>query len=176
MADRVVRRGGFARVQRRKMLWLGYALQTAPAALAANTKSIHGCLNAAALALRPFTVTRVVGSLYIGSDQNAATELAFGALGLVVVTDEAVAAGAGSVPGPYGANASDWMMNKSWAQGVSFSSAVGFQTSRVDRFDFDQKGQRKVDIGQDLIQVIENASALNGAVYVLMMRVLVKLH
>ncbi len=86
---------------RRKSLWLDFAsIFVDRAALAAASVSLVSSLNAAALALRPFTIVRTRGLLIVQSDQVAATEQPFGALGLSVVTDQASAIGISAVPTP----------------------------------------------------------------------------
>ena len=65
-------------------------------------------LNAAALALRPFTVVRTRANLIIRSDQQAASELFEVAYGETVVSEQASAAGVVSVPTPVTEDASDW--------------------------------------------------------------------
>ena len=46
------------------------------------------------------TALRVVGMLSVASDQTAVSEHIVGALGLIRVSDTALAAGAASIPGP----------------------------------------------------------------------------
>ena len=70
------------------------------ATLPANTFIIDGSMSAAELAKRPFTVTRTVGMISVQSDQNVAVEIPFGAFGMRVVSDKAVATGAAAIPDP----------------------------------------------------------------------------
>ena len=174
--SRGVARRGIVTGARRKTLWLQFPAQTAPQALAANTTLLFSSLNAAALALRPFTVIRTVGSVFVSSDQQAASEAPFGSFGLVVVSDQAIAAGAASIPDAYTDNASDWLLHRSWGVQFVLSSAVGIANSGLREFMFDQKGQRKVDIGQDLALMFTNASSANGGQFLSMVRILLKLH
>ena len=65
-----ITRGG---VSRRETVWFG-DVYTNTAVAAANTAVLLSSLNAAALALRPFTIVRTRGQLSIRTDQTAATE------------------------------------------------------------------------------------------------------
>ena len=170
------RRRFTGRGQRRKTLWLELAAQTTVATVAANTISIHASYNAAALALRPFTVIRSVGALWVASDQEALTEAPFGAIGQVVVTDQAVTAGAASVPPPYTNSGSDWLFWLPFMGSTRVSTAVGFVAPDYVYYPYDQKGQRKVDLGQDVVHMIQNNAAAHGMRYVWSFRELIKLH
>ncbi len=68
------------------------------------------------------TVRRFRGRFLVISDQVANTEINTGALGMVVVSDLAVAAGAASIPGPFtDANDGGWFV---WEPIVSLSRAA----------------------------------------------------
>ncbi len=150
-----------ARSQRRKTFWVGLGGTTGATSIAASTPLLHASLNAAALALRPFTVVRAVGSLWAGTDQSAATEVILGAFGNAVVDDRAVGVGVSAVPRPYSdISDSDWFQWGSFADRFTFKDATGFQGVQWYHTQYDQKGQRKVAIGQDIIQVIENIAGL----------------
>jgi len=68
------------------------------------------------------------------------------------------------------------MLHRSWAVQFVLSSAIGIANSGLREFAFDQKGQRKVDIGQDLAFMFQNNSAANGGQFLSMARILIKLH
>ena len=173
--NRVVRRsfGGGRRSPGRLTEWIGRGFNTDGVALAASTVVIDSSFNAAALAKLPFTITRVVGLLSIQSDQNAAIELVFGALGFAVVSDQAVAAGVASVPNPVTDVSSDlWHVYQSFAAEGSASTNVG---RPIQHFAFDSRAQRKVEQGMDCVAVIANSSNTDGLTYVLNYRMLLKL-
>jgi len=164
------------RSQKRKAFWIGLGGVTGTTGVAASTTLLHASLNAAALALRPFTVVRSVGSLYISSDQSAATEQVLGAFGNAIADDRAVSVGATAIPRPYtDISDSDWFQWGSFSSRFTFKDATGFQGVQVQRVDWDQKGQRKIALGSDIIQVIENISGL-GLVFIWTQRLLCLAH
>jgi len=77
----LVLRGGR---MRRESLWLAYTTQINTIAL--GTAVLLDSLNAAALALRPFTVVRSRGFLFIASDQISGAENQAVNYGMTVVT------------------------------------------------------------------------------------------
>ncbi len=89
------------RAPRRKSLWLDFAqVFTDRAAVPAASSVLLSSLNAAALALRPFTIVRTRGIAHMVSDQVIASETPFGALGFAVVSDQGSAIGVTAVPVP----------------------------------------------------------------------------
>ncbi len=78
--------------------WLSAGLTTTAAGGGGST--LLSSLNAAALALRPFTIIRTRLFVHIQSDQIVGTELAQGVFAAIVVEEEAVDAGIGSLPTP----------------------------------------------------------------------------
>ena len=98
---------GFVRPPKRTVMWIGKIPGNAPLAVGANTGVLVSTLNAAALALRPFTVMRTRGIVHWETDQLAASETPFGVVASIVVTESAAAAGAGSIPTPTTENDSD---------------------------------------------------------------------
>ena len=143
---------------KRQSLWL--ALDFAEDTITGATATLIATLNAAALALRPFTIVRSHLSFYLKSDQAAANESQTVAFGLTVVTDQAIAAGIASIPTPATDQSSDWFFHK-WmmANAVNLTD----QTKAGVYFEQDSKAMRKVDIGSDLAFVIENPTALGMA-------------
>ncbi len=138
----------------------------------AGTTFTFSSLNAAALAKRPFTVTRVVGSIFVGNDQVAAAERPTGAFGMMVVTDKAVATGATAIPDPVTEQSSDgWLVYR--ALGAIGGPDVG---NPWIEFAFDSRGQRKVQEGFDLVMVFANAATSSHTMlFSPMFRILVKL-
>ena len=124
------------------------------------------------LAKRPFTVTRTVGSLYVQSDQVAASENPFGSIGMMVVSDQAITTGITAVPDPVSQAASDgWFLYRSF--GVQ-GGPIGGQ--EVFEFKFDSRAQRKVEEGFDIAVVVGNsAAAALGIRFSINFRMLVKL-
>jgi len=162
---------------RRMSQWLASADVVADQALAAGSILFDQSLNATALALRPFTVVRTRGELWVRSDQIAANELPFGALGFCIVSDTATALGVTAIPAPIISEDSDlWFVYQHWLASVRVATAVGFDDQAFTRYSFDSKAQRKVNNDQDIAVMLENASAANGVSLVLKFRILIKLH
>ena len=181
MASRIVGRRSRTAVVAgvvRKTTWAASPDVTALTAIAANTILLTGTANAALLALRPFTVVRTRGILWVGSDSTAATRQPFGALGFAVVSDTAAALGVTAVPAPIADEASGlWFVYQYWLANRTFVTAAGIQGSEDwGRYEFDSKAMRKIDNGSDIAVVIQNRAAVGGLHFILKYRLLVKLH
>ena len=103
------------------------------------------------------TVRRTRGRILIQSDQTGADEAYMGAMGAIVITDLAIAAGAASIPGPV-TDASDdgWFV---W-EPLLGSHQSGEGDAQV--FEFDSKAMRRIEEGFGLAFMVENASATTG--------------
>ena len=155
----------------RKSLWL----QFAPADVtltSSGSVNLSFSLNAAALALRPFTVVRSHFEVMVRSDQEAAVEQQQIGFGLAVVSDQAVAAGVASVPTPLTELGSSlWFVNR---------LIFGEESRLVDKalparsVQIDSKAMRKVEVGMDIIVVAENGTIGGGAIISMGGRVLIK--
>ena len=157
---------------RRLTEWFGLTFLGDVTSLPAASFVIAASLDATELPKRPFTITRTIGQLFISSDQVAANEWPFGALGGIVVSDKAIATGATAVPDPVTQVASDeWFLYEPFA--VAGAADAGFK--KYQTFNFDSRAQRKVQDGEDIAFVISNSNATDGLFWVLMLRMLVKL-
>ena len=163
----VLRRG----VQRRETLWIGASVGFTTMGLAQAV--LVASLNAAALALRPFTIVRTRGYFNVRSDQISALENFTAAFGAAVVSDQSVAIGVTAVPTPTTDSGSDLFFVYESVSGTVVNSASGMplMTERI----IDSKAMRKVNDDQDVIFVVENPLA-TGVVTVDFGRILVKLH
>ncbi len=166
----LVLRGGR---QRRDTRWLFWAttettLSGAPSVVLTNL------LDAAALALLPFTVVRFCGVMHIASDQIVATETYGVALGFAIVTEQASAIGVTAVPTPVADQGSDsWFVYEQMFGRFGFGDITGF--SQLGNFkEIDSRAMRKVEDGQDIVSVVENE--INGVQVTLSGRMLIKLH
>ncbi len=172
------RKSGFtlrSGVMRRESLWFEGAVANTTVA-AASTAVLVTSLNAAALALRPFTVVRTRGRIGIASDQQVATELQDAAYGLAVVSDQAVAIGVTAVPTPDTDNGSDlWFVYERLMQGFFFGSTAAFILTLESR-ELDSRAMRKVEDGQDIVSVVETSSISDGVAIRSFQRLLIKLH
>ena len=164
---------GFAGT-RRETAWL--SLSTVEVTLAgAPTAVLATSLNAAALALRPFTIVRVRGYLHCQSDQAAAPETFGVAQGFAIVSDQAAAIGVTAVPTPVTDKASDlWFLYETLLGATIGDAFAGNMANRGISKEVDSKAMRKVDVGQDFVSVYENE--INGCVVSFTGRMLVKLH
>ena len=170
MARRAVTR--FVRPAPRTSVWVGFSLA---ATITASTATIIGTLNAAALALRPFTIVRTRGYLLWSSDQAAVNEDPRGVMGWTVVSEEAAAAGAASLPDPSTNSDASWFVYEPYAVDFQFLSSVGFDgDSGMGRM-VDSKAMRKVE-NNDQMTVIATEVGAHGAVIKFIGRMLVKLH
>ena len=169
------RKSGFitrSGVKRRETVWFGATVLANT--LASGTPVFVAALNAAGLALRPFTIVRSRGWSYVVTDQEAADEVQSAAVGLAVVSDQASAIGVTALPTPVTDSASDLWFVYDWnASDFRFGDATGF--GKVGNFrEIDSKAMRKVEDGQDVVQVVENTGT--GADFRIFVRMLVKLH
>ncbi len=157
---------------RRLTAWSATAPETQWIALAAGTSVIDSTFTTAAGSV---TVVRSRGLLSVVTDQEAADEQPFGAVGIAIVSDQAVAAGVGSVPSPYTEPESDfWLLHQFWSAEARIGDGTGFaRLSQV--FELDSKAMRKVSDDETLILMMENGNATDGILYRLDMRFLVKL-
>ena len=103
------------------------------------------------------TVRRSLVEFHVQSDQAAAQEDQFGAIGIMIASDAAVAAGAASLLGPV-TDASDdvWLLWYGFVQRGG-SDATPDSPGQV-RF-VDSRGQRRLQEGQQAVLMVENASA-----------------
>ncbi len=149
-----------------------------PAALVLNVAggTIYAQLTAAELARRPFTVMRTHITAHIESDQLAASEFQIAALGLAVVSEQAAAAGVGSVPTPVTDDDSDaWFVHKWVMNSIGFGDATGFSTMG-SVYEIDSKAMRKVNDGDDVVIVGEFSATGSGLILSIAGRLLIKNH
>ncbi len=163
-------RGG---VMRRETLWFGAS--PFDQGLAAGAAVLLSSLNAAALALRPFTLIRLRGVAQIMSDQVTADERQFGILAQAVVSDQASAIGITAVPTPVTDSGSDLFFQFTpMISDVNFVTGTGVRPL-ANQYEIDSKAMRKVEDGQDIISVVENGAVV-GSIITGFTRLLIKLH
>ena len=163
-------------VMRRESLW--FEVSPSIQSSAPGVAVLLASLNTAALGLRPFTVVRTRGPLFIRSDQQAATEPYQAAIGLAVVSDQSVAIGVTAVPTPVTDSGSDLWFVYQWMQGAFiFNSGIGATESGSTQIQVDSRAMRKVEDGQDVIIVQETAAVQStGSQLLSAFRILIKLH
>ncbi len=154
-------------------VWFGF--QHASSTMTSTGGTIIFSLNAAALALEPFTIVRSHFEVALRSDQAAAVERQSASFGIAVVSDQAVAIGVTAVPTPFTDMASDlWFVHRNIFGDESSLTDI---TRPETRISIDSKAMRKVDIGQDIVVVGELASTPGtGQIMRVAGRMLVKTH
>ena len=173
----ISRKSGFIQrsgVMRRETLWLGGSFVRSTLVGAAS--ALVTSLNAAALAQRPFTIVRTRGFLHYRSDQEVASENYSGSYGAAVVSDQAVAIGVTAIPTPVTDSESDlWHLYEAFGKRFALGSGVAF-TDVGDRIEIDSKAMRKVEEGQDIVDVVEGSGLSTGIIVLSFNRTLIKLH
>ena len=165
-------RSRFVRPAPKTKVWIGVDLGNT--VIVANATTLLGILNAAALALRPFTVLRTRLLIKYELDQQAVNEDSWGAFGLIVVSEEAAAIGATAVPGPVSSPDGDWGVYQPTAFQFHFADASGIWTSQ-DTYDVDSKAMRKVGANKTLAFMHEE-DGNKGANIIVFGRMLIQLH
>jgi len=176
---RRARRSGFVSRggrQVRESLWVSIA-GTSTIIGGPSGSALLNVSSAGLLALRPFTVVRIRGSLHLESDQVAAAEEQGCAIGSCVVSDQAVAIGITAIPTPVVDRGSDL-----WFAYVSLLSSNDAGTfgglGQVQFKDYDSRAMRKVEEGQTVVQVLDSeiAGLSLGIAVRHVGRMLIKLH
>ncbi len=117
------------------------------------------------------TWLRFVGMIGVESDQIIATEAQIGAFGMIVVSNNAFAAGAVSIPGPV-ADAGDdgWFVSVPFANTFQFITGSGFNPSGQTQRYFDFKSKRKVQEGEQIALMVESIAGSQGFTFNVMAR------
>jgi len=180
LARRSFRSPALRQGQRRATTWVASADVTATTNLAAAAASLDQSLTESALGalgLLPSTIIRTRGSIWVRSDQVAASRTPFGAVGFGIVSEQAGVAGVASLPTPITEEQSElWFVHQFWLADFVFVTAAGFGGSEgMARYDFDSKAMRKIQEGERVVVVMENGASAGGIDYVLKFRMLFKL-
>ncbi len=123
------------------------------------------------------TILRTRILMLIRSDQKVAPEDQKGALGMILVSNEAVAAGAASIPGPVSDASADWFLYQPFTQALQFTTAAGLTTAGTDgvQYDIDSKSKRILQgTDQSVAVMIEPHSDSEGFIVDLMGRILTR--
>jgi len=177
MARNIVRRSfSRSRAVRRESVWFFVTGSTNTITGGSGAVLIGGGFNAAALQLRPFTIVRVRGLLYLASDQAGAPEDQAINLGYSIVSDQAIAIGVTAVPTPTTDKGSDlFFVYQSLMSAGDSAAGAGVLGQGLQ---FDSRAMRKVEEGQDIAITVETelAALTDGVVVRHSARILVKLH
>ncbi len=118
------------------------------------------------------TILRTVGSLHVKSDQVVATETVIGALGMIIVTDQAFSVGITAMPDPITDQEDDgWFLYVPFSNSFTFVTGAGF-TSFGSEYTFDSKAKRIFERGSTVAVIMANASASNGLQFAMVARLL----
>ncbi len=165
----------FVRPAPRTKIWIGAGV--GDVTIVASAVSIVSSLSAGALLLRPFTVLRTRQLIAYESDQIALSERTFGSYGSTIVSDQALAAGAASIPDPgtiAGDPEADWFVHQAVWNSVA-RSASGMDASAGNVFVVDSKAMRKVGSNDDLVSMFSEESG-RGGILTTQGRRLIQLH
>ncbi len=167
--------------QRRKTTWIGGSVtDTTGQSLSQASSVIQASFDtrlSASQPRTPFTIIRLRGQAVFYSDQSAADEDPFGAIGAMLVNGESFDAGITAVPTPYTESSDNrWFWHEYWSAPVAATPASGIMTQFYDLITIDNKAMRKVEAGDVLIFVIENKSGAHACAFSFNVRVLTKLH
>ena len=155
------------------MLWLNFNLTNT--AIPSGGKTLVLTLNVGGLALRPFTIVRTRVHVKYSSDQLSASETPQANLGAIVVSDQAVAGGQASIPGPTTNPDAPFYVYEGMIDEFLLATAVGFNGNEGYTFDIDSKAMRKVGNNEDIAVIVEQGATL-GANLAMNGRFLIKLH
>ena len=174
----MARKSGFVRREgrmRRETLWV--PIPPVSTNITGSGTSLIYTASAAEQALRPYTIVRTHLFLEFESDQLAATEDWWAAIGFAVVSDQASAIGVTAVPTPITDLGSDaWYLHQFGKGAILFGDLTGFQASTGKQVQVDSKAMRKVEDGFDNIVTIESFTGFSGVAVATAGRQLLKLH
>ncbi len=172
MARRIMRQGRSVR----ELFWL-FVFETNTVLAAADTAALINTMNAALLALRPFTVVRSRGILAYRSDQTGVSENYQAALAMLIVSDAAINIGITAVPTGFSDLGSDlFFVHQMMAGRFEFISGAGFESNAMTVIEYDSKAMRKVNNDSQLAITLETSSLSLGMNMFHAGRILIKLH
>ncbi len=171
---RRVSRARFVRPAPKTKIWIGVGVDEIT--LVTNTIQLLTVLNAAALALRPFTILRTRLEINLRTDQSAAAEGLTGAYGEIVVKESASGIGVTALPAPLTDIDADFFVWQGMTApfelngtGISSSWQPGF------RYTVDSKAMRKIGTTDDIVTMSE-IRAQGGGLLNVEGRRLIQLH
>ena len=170
MANRITRGRTFnqSRSPKRVPLWISSADQ-GYVTVGAGASVIHQ--SDATLPLT--TIVRLRGILSVKAGTSGADQDLIGAVGMGIVSTEAFAAGAASIPGPFSNSDWDgWLWWQAYAMRWEFGTAVGQVVGSVQQV-IDNKAMRKVGANEVVVVMAESQAA--AAVVAINFRLLVKI-
>ncbi len=143
---------------RRKTTWGGVADQSY-VAVGANASVIVSSFQPFASGIINPTVIRKRGMISIVPNVTTADIEIVGAYGVGVVTADAFAAGAGSIPGPWTDSDWDgWFVWRSFSMSFEFQDATGVMLDGL-QFEVDSKAMRKIESDDVIVSMCESQAA-----------------
>ncbi len=148
-------RRSFSRGPKRQVAWINSADQ-GYLTVSAGSKAIHQSFAPATAGLLKPTIVRTRGVVSFKSTQAAADAEVIGAYGMAIVSDQAFAAGAASIPGPFtDADWDGWFLWGGIALSLQFVDATGVYVE--DRLlEVDSKAMRKVSDNETVVFMVES--------------------
>jgi len=163
----------FQRGPRRATDWSASGATAGGVAVAGNTQAL---LEVFTPIVGGETLIRTRGLITISTDQTVADEVQIGAIGIGVVTAQAVSVGITAIPHPMtDAGWGGWLWHSYYSYDFAFATAVGFEGNLANQIPVDSKAMRKVDEDERLVLVIQN-QAVNGIILFSSLRLLSKIH
>ena len=162
MPNRFRGRQGFVRSVKRKSNWIESADQSF-VAVGGGASVIHQSI----VALDGETIVRTRGILLVGPDVFTADTNVIGAIGFAVVSEQAAAAGAASIPGPFSNGAWDgWFHHEFYCYRMEFIDGSGVLSPATVQVPFDSKAMRKTEANDRIVVMVESqASAALVGIY-----------
>ncbi len=129
------------------------------------------------LDIRPWTVVRVRGAYHLESDQSGAAESQGCALGMAIVSDQAVAIGITALPTPVVNKGSDLFFMYTALLTANDAGSFG-GVGQTAFMEYDSRAMRKVEDGSQLVLTLDSEiSGLSDGIVVRHVgRLLIKLH
>ncbi len=145
--------------QKRQSTWVAQADQVTVNVASGGSAIIASFDAAAAGALRP-TVVRSRGEVMIKPQAYTADLVVSGAFGICVVSEEAFAAGAASIPRPFDdSNWGGWFVWQSFVRTLEFVDASGFDAQAAWNWQVDSKAMRKIGSNDIIVMMAESQQA-----------------
>ena len=147
----------FGKGPKRQVTWAGPADQ-AYVAVAGNTKVLVASFTPSGAGMEKPTLIRTRGQVSVKPQASSADLELAGAIGIGVVSDQALTIGITAIPGPF--TDADW---DGWAMWRSFAHSFELQDATASllfdwSFEVDSKGMRKLSENESLVFVAESQS------------------
>jgi len=156
-------RTSFVRGPKRHGDWVGSVPQTVLATVAGSASLLDQSFTPVGAGE---TVIRTRGLFGFKSDQIGANEDIMGAVGIGIVSAQAVSVGITAVPHPdTDSGWNGWLWHSYFASSLAFGTAVGFIGDNLRLITIDSKAMRKVGDEERVVVVIQNSSTTGLSFY-----------